>query len=159
MGTTTKIKEEDSKYAEGEKTTFLAPHFGEHLMLDGYGGSFDALNSRDIVFSCLHDLPIRLKMKKLADPTVFFAPGNGGKDPGGWSGVVIIAESHVSIHTFPARGFVSIDVYTCKNGMDVKYIQKYFKEKFKLTDIEENFIKRGTRYPEGNILCDHMKKV
>jgi len=49
------------------------------------------------------------------------------------------------------RGFVSIDVYTCKNGMDTDFVLKYFKEKFELKDIEQNFIKRGTRYPEKNI--------
>ena len=57
----------------------------------------------------------------------------------------------MSIHTFPARGFVSIDVYTCKNGMDTEFVSKYFKEKFDLKDIETNFIKRGTRYPDINL--------
>jgi len=48
------------------------------------------------------------------------------KDPGGWSGFVIIAESHISIHTFPARRFVSIDVYTCKNGLKKDFIIFYY---------------------------------
>lgn len=128
--------------------TSLGVHFGEHFMLDGYEGSYESLNSRTHVLQCLNDLPERLGMRKLSEPVVYCAPGNGVKDPGGWSGVVVIAESHISIHTFPARGFVSIDVYTCKNGMDTDFIASYFREKFSLEDMEINFVKRGTRYPK-----------
>ncbi|MGB3072835.1 MAG: adenosylmethionine decarboxylase [Candidatus Moraniibacteriota bacterium] len=127
-------------------------HFGEHLMIDGYGGTFEKLNDRDVVFRCLNELPEDLGMTKLMPPVVYEAPGNGGKDPGGWSGFVVIAESHISIHTFPARGFVSIDVYTCKNDLDNRYTVKYFKGAFGLQDTEENFIKRGHRYPEKDIV-------
>jgi len=126
-------------------------NFGEHLTIDGYNGSRNKLNDREIVFNCLDKLPGLLQMNKLADASLHFAPDGIGKDPGGWSGFVIIAESHISIHTFPDRGFVSADVYTCKNGMDVKFILNYFKETFELTDIEYHLIKRGTKYPVENI--------
>ena len=33
--------------------------------------------------------------------------------PQGVSGVVIISESHLTIHSFPEHGYASIDVYTC----------------------------------------------
>ena len=90
-------------------------------------------------------------MKILQEPSVIFAPDNGLKDPGGWTGFVIVAESHIAIHTFPKRGFISADIYTCKNGMDKQTIINYFKATFKLSDIETHFIKRGTRYPFENI--------
>lgn len=122
-------------------------HFGEHFMLDGYGGDEQLLNNKDTVFQCLDELPEQVGMKKLAPPVVYFAPGNGKKDPGGWSGFVVIAESHISIHTFPKRGFVSIDVYTCKNGLDMKYSLNYFIKKFKLQDTETNYVERGKKYP------------
>lgn len=85
-------------------------------MIDGYGGDKNKLNDKELVFKCLDELPELLFMGKLSKPEVYFAKGNGGKDPGGWSGFVVIIESHISIHTFPARGFLSADVYTCKNG-------------------------------------------
>lgn len=125
--------------------------FGEHITIDGYGGDHDLLNSKELVLECLTGLLEKLGMSKLADPVVYFAPGNNDKDPGGWSGFVVIVESHISIHTFPGRRFVSADVYTCKNGMDKDLVVNYFKEKFKLEDVEVNFIKRGTRYPVVNI--------
>ncbi len=119
-------------------------------MIDGYGGTFEKLNDKEVVFRCLNELPEDLGMTKLTAPEVYEAPGNGHKDPGGWSGFVVIAESHISIHTFPARGFVSIDVYTCKNGLDNRYTQKYFVDQFDLKDTEVNFVERGKKYPEKN---------
>ena len=121
------------------------------MTIDGYGGDKDKLNDEILVLQCLQELPGKLGMGILLAPQVVHADGNDKKDPGGWTGFVVIAESHMSIHTFPARGFVSIDVYTCKNGMDTEFVSKYFKEKFDLKDIETNFIKRGTRYPDINL--------
>ena len=129
----------------------MSRHFGEHLTIDGYGGNFESLNNKELVLKCLNELPEKIGMHKLAEPMVYYAKGNVAKDPGGWSGFVIIEESHISIHTFPARGFVSIDVYSCKNGFDVKFIVSYFKEVFGLKDVEKHFIKRGKRYPANNI--------
>jgi S-adenosylmethionine decarboxylase len=126
-------------------------HFGEHLMIDGYGGNYDKLNNRELVLECLEELIEKLEMRKLSEPVVKLAKANDAKDPGGWSGFIMIVESHISVHTFPGRGFVSVDVYTCKNGLDRQLIINYFKEKFELKDIEENFVKRGTRYPQNNI--------
>jgi S-adenosylmethionine decarboxylase len=126
-------------------------NFGEHATIDGYGGDKEKLNDKEVVLECLNKLPALLGMSKLSEPEVYWAKGNDGKDPGGWSGFVVIQESHVSIHTFPARGFISADVYSCKNGMDRQFIKEFFIKQFELKDVEENFIYRGTRYPEVNI--------
>ena len=127
-------------------------HFGEHITIDGYGGSYELLNDRENVVSCFTELLDILQMHPLCEPVILEAPDNQIKDPGGWSGYVVIAESHISIHTFPKRRFVSIDVYTCRNGMDEKVICNYFKNKFSLEELETNFIKRGLKYPEHNVL-------
>ena len=127
-------------------------NFGEHLTIDGYCGDFQKLNDKDLVHHCLEELPELLKMKKLCKPHICRAPDNQIKDPGGWSGFVIVAESHISVHTFPARKFVSIDVYTCASSLDTQFVAGYFKEKFDLQDIETNFIKRGTKYPACNLV-------
>src|SRR5690349_9704441 len=127
--------------------TVKTMQFGEHVTIDGYGGDHDLLDDEQVILNLLNDLPNKLEMGTLCEPLVVAAPDNGLKDPGGWSGFVILAESHIALHTFPKRKFVSADVYTCKNGTDVNKIVKYFTEAFNLDDVESNFLKRGTRYP------------
>lgn len=129
----------------------MSKHFGEHLTIDGYGGELALLDNEAVVRECLDKLPELLGMKKFSEPMVYHSDGNDIKDPGGWTGVIVIAESHISVHTFAKRGFVSIDVYTCKEDMDNDFIIAYFTEKFGLKDVETHFLKRGTRYPEADI--------
>ena len=129
----------------------MGNHFGEHITIDGYGGNKDQLDNKEIINNALIELPGLLGMKILIPPVIVSVADNGLKDPGGWTGFVIIAESHISIHTFPKRGFLSADVYTCKNGMDTGLIKTYFQNKFTLTELETNFIKRGIKYPPQNL--------
>lgn len=129
----------------------MQEHFGEHLTIDGYQGDKDLLNDKDLILGFIHELLSVLDMHALIEPQIVLAPDNNIKDPGGWSAFVIIAESHISIHTFPLRGFVSADVYTCRNGLDQQKIEQLFKDKFKLQELETNFVIRGKNYPENNI--------
>jgi len=129
----------------------MAEHFGEHLTIDGYGGDPKLLNDKELILGFLRELLSTLGMHALIEPQIVLAPDNGVKDPGGYSAFVIIAESHISIHTFPRREFISADVYTCKNGLDAVLVGQLFRDKFQLKEIETNFIKRGTKYPEHNI--------
>lgn len=98
----------------------------------------------------LTDLPGKMGMKPLIPPYVVRAPGNFKKDPGGYSGFVIIQESHLSIHTFPARRFVSIDVYSCRDFNTAK-VRRYFLRAFNIRKIEANLIVRGKEYPLADL--------
>lgn len=120
--------------------------FGMHLTLDGYGGDFAQLNDMDLVFTALSELPELLDMHKIITPYVVRAEANNKKDEGGYSGFVMIAESHISIHTFPHRGFVSIDVYTCQGELNVKTCVAYFKRTFGIRRFEQHVIRRGRNY-------------
>jgi S-adenosylmethionine decarboxylase len=124
--------------------------FGPHLMIDAYNCSPDTLNDRGLVFNILDTLPEKLGMKKLMKPFVLFAEANDKKDPGGWSGFVMIQESHISIHTFIKRRFVTIDVYSCKE-FDTDSTIQYFKDVFETEDVEIYIETRGKKYPDENI--------
>ena len=49
---------------------------------------------------------------------------------------MLIAESHISFHTFPERRFVTIDVYTCQNELDTDKLKQQFIDAFKLKNTE-----------------------
>lgn len=127
--------------------------FGLHLMLDAYGADPEKLNDMKLVFKLLNDLPEKIYTKKLTAPMVIDCDATAtGKDPGGISGSIIIAESHISIHTFAKRGFFSMDLYSCTNFEDrVKSVLRYIKKIFPYKDHELQIIKRGTKYPVKNL--------
>jgi S-adenosylmethionine decarboxylase len=63
--------------------------------------------------------------------------------PQGVSGVVIISESHLTIHTWPELGYASVDVYTCGEKVDPMVAVKYLAENLGGTIKEANLYYRG----------------
>jgi S-adenosylmethionine decarboxylase len=137
---------------EGNQVNSQTINFGVHLTLDGYGGDPKKLGDGELVRKCLSDLPDKLGMHKIFGPEVLECGPANPKDSGGFSGFTMIAESHISCHTFPFRKFVSIDVYTCKSEMDKDFVVDYFKKAFDLQDVELNYIIRGTRFPAEDLV-------
>ncbi|OGK31840.1 S-adenosylmethionine decarboxylase proenzyme [Candidatus Roizmanbacteria bacterium RIFCSPLOWO2_02_FULL_43_10] len=120
--------------------------FGPHLMLDMYGCDVGILNNLTALYVLLEELPKKMGMRSLIKPYIVFAEGNSKRDPGGWSGFVIIQESHISLHTFPEKGFLTADIYSCK-PFDTAFVVEYFKRVFKTEDIDVFQQNRGLRFP------------
>ncbi len=64
-------------------------------------------------------------------------------NPYGVSGVVVIAESHLSIHTWPELGYASVDLYTCGENVDPWIAFEFLKEKLKAKTATTIELKRG----------------
>lgn len=126
--------------------------FGIHLMLDGYGADPRKLKDINSLMDMLKSIPVSMGMHTISEPLVVEVGPKNRKDPGGLSGFVLIAESHLSFHTFPNRGFVTIDLYTCQNDLDSEKLIKELVEAFSITDFDSFIQKRGTRYPSENII-------
>lgn len=120
--------------------------FGQHLMVDGYGCDKVSLGNKDLVERMMTEIARKECMTLLADPVVVEAQPNGKNDGGGWSGFTVIQESHISIHTFPDAGFVSIDVYTCHGDMDIGAILETLRLNFGFKDFEVHVQQRGSYY-------------
>ncbi|RLA83366.1 MAG: S-adenosylmethionine decarboxylase proenzyme [Deltaproteobacteria bacterium] len=52
-------------------------------------------------------------------------------NPHGVSGVVVIAESHLAIHTWPEYGYAAVDVFTCGSSVDPWKAYDYIKRELK----------------------------
>lgn len=63
--------------------------------------------------------------------------------PHGVSGTVVIAESHVAIHTWPEYGYAAVDIFTCGETIDPWVIQEYIKDAFKSKNVSSIEMKRG----------------
>lgn len=121
--------------------------FGPHLTLDLYGCNEERISSPDLIAQILDELPRLINMHKISEPQVMSYPGKPNSfDKGGISAFVIIAESHISIHTFNGYGYASIDIFSCK-AFDIRGAEKYFIEKLGAKKIEKNLIMRGREFP------------
>lgn len=87
-------------------------------------------------------------MHKISQPQVMkYAGRDGSFDKGGLSGFVLIAESHISIHTFIEQSYVSVDIFSCKE-FDTKNATVYLTAKFNPQKVEKNLILRGKEFPK-----------
>ena len=78
---------------------------GGHLLLDLWGAS--NLTDPAAVEAALTEAAVA------AGATVLHAHLHQFGDGGGVSGVVMLAESHISIHTWPERDFAAVDIFMC----------------------------------------------
>ncbi len=73
--------------------------------------------------------------------------------PYGVSGVVVIAESHVAIHTWPEYRYAAVDIFTCGDTIDPWLIQEKLKELFDSGNVSSMEMKRGMfKVPKGEKL-------
>jgi S-adenosylmethionine decarboxylase len=115
-----------------------------HLVVDGHGGDYARLQDLNLVYDVLDRLPIRIGMTKIMPPYTFRYQGVKPED-WGISGFVLIAESHISIHTFPERGLVNIDVFSCKE-FDGDATVEFLREAFRLERLDVEVLRRGLEY-------------
>jgi S-adenosylmethionine decarboxylase len=116
-----------------------------HLTIDGFGGSPEKLASEELVRGLLDRFPEGIGMTKIAPP---FVQRYVGSKPEDWgvSGFVLIAESHIAVHTFPDRGYVWVDVFSCK-GFDVEAAIAGMTDAFDLGEARTRILERGLEYP------------
>ena len=84
--------------------------FGPHLTLDLSECNTSKLKDISFIYNILYELPPKVGMTRITQPYVFPYSGLIPEDKG-ITGVVILAESHASIHTFEEKGFVFADPF------------------------------------------------
>ena len=119
-----------------------------HLIIDGYGGDISKMWDMETVRSFLTEYPDNLGMTRITDPNVLEYNGPN-HDDAGVSGFVIIAESHISIHTFPRRNYVNIDIFSCK-AFDDSLALEVAKRLFDLSEVKSLVLDRGLEWLDSD---------
>ena len=135
MGGTLGVRFEDTTGSEADNV---------HLVVDGYGADPEKLNDEDLICRFLDEYPSRIGMSKMIPPQVYTYRGQTPED-WGLSGFVLIAESHISVHTFPDRRYVNIDVFSCKE-FDPESALGDVKETFSLPEVRVWTLERGVEH-------------
>jgi len=80
---------------------------GRHLLADLHGVEHERLADSALLDRMLLDAARASGLTPVAGPLLHQFPG------GGLTGVVLLAESHIAFHTYPERGYLALDVFTC----------------------------------------------
>ena len=112
-----------------------------HILAEFYGCSFGLLNDPKKVekIMCKAALEAGAEIREF----VFHK-----FSPQGVSGVVVISESHLAIHTWPELGYAAIDVFTCGERVNPWDACKYLEAMFEAQDVKAMEIKRGMNIPD-----------
>lgn len=131
-----------------------------HVTIDGFGGDRAKLASEDLVRDLLDRYPAEIGMTKISEPHVHRYVGDKPQD-WGVSGFVLIAESHITIHTFVEHRQVWVDIFSCKEFDATRAIID-IKRAFGLRDVTTRMLERGLEYPhniEASIPLAEMERI
>lgn len=119
--------------------------FGPHLVLDASGCASRRLDDISGLYRLLDAMPAQIGMTKIMPPYVF-AHGDPGAPDYGLSGFVLIAESHISVHTFVEAGRVTADVFSCEE-FDEKVALGALLDHFRPRRHSHRMLRRGAEFP------------
>jgi S-adenosylmethionine decarboxylase len=109
---------------------------GKHLLLELKDCDTGLLNDMDYLREVLSDVARLIGATVIKDSFYQFSPQ-------GISGVVIIAESHLSIHTWPEYAFAAVDVFTCGEVIEPARAVKPLADRLKAKSTSYIELKRG----------------
>ncbi len=109
---------------------------GRHILAEFYNCNVDILKDTAAIEKYM--VEAAEKAKATVVKSVFHT-----FNPYGVSGVVVIQESHLAIHTWPEYGYAAIDLFTCGEEVNPWVAFEYLKEKLKAEKTETMEIDRG----------------
>jgi S-adenosylmethionine decarboxylase len=116
-----------------------------HVMLDLYGCNPHLLANEALLRQVLDQYPTRIGMEKVSPVELRDIKTSNPLDDG-FSGFVIIATSHVSLHAWPPYGMVNIDIFSCED-FDVNDTIAFAQQMFQTNDVEARVVERALRSP------------
>lgn len=109
---------------------------GQHMLVEFYNCSPEALDNVAAIERDMNDAALACGATIVQSSFHRF-------EPWGVSGVVVISESHLAIHTWPEYGYASVDLYTCGETIDPLQAYEYLREKLQAKHAEIQTLKRG----------------
>lgn len=109
---------------------------GRHALVDVYECDPVLLDDFDYIKTFLHDVTSQLHLTVVQSTFHRFSPQ-------GVSGVIVIAESHLSVHTWPELGYAAFDLYTCDDATPLSELPELLRNALKAKRVDVSFHNRG----------------
>jgi len=119
-----------------------------HLIVDGFGCDPERLSSIPSVRAFLLHTPYDIGMRAIS-PVCVHPYQSADWEMCGVSGFVMIAESHLSIHTWPERGVLWADIFSCK-PFDTGPVVDALVQAFRITQIRIQIVERSLDHRDEN---------
>ncbi len=120
--------------------TFSVP-VGSHCILELYDCPTNLLNDAVFIQDSLREAAKRAKSSLLKEVTHQFHPY-------GVTALALLAESHISIHTWPENGYIAVDIFTCGEHTEPEKACKYLAQTFQAKKHVLLTLVRGRLSPE-----------
>lgn len=114
----------------------LSKPLGRHILADFYSCQVKNLDDTDYIQNAMRNAAIKAKATIVQEDFHKFSPW-------GVSGVIVIQESHLTIHTWPEYSYASVDLFTCGEDVDAWTAFDYLKTMLKSDHVEFSDISRG----------------
>jgi len=111
-------------------------HQSKHLLLELYKCDHEKLNDESFLRCVLN------RAAKLAQATVLNLISNKF-EPQGVTAIALLAESHISIHTWPESNYSAVDIFTCGRNMLPELASQYLIDALKAEEHSLRLIKRN----------------
>ena len=116
---------------------------GNHFILDGYSKDKSILESASFVKNFLRNLVLELDMKSISKPLVVdYKSKEKDNSQDGITGTILLADSNITIHTYPSYAFFCLDIFSCKEFY-IKKIVNYLVKELKIIKYNKKLLKRG----------------
>jgi S-adenosylmethionine decarboxylase len=109
---------------------------GRHILAEIYGCDFDILNNQEKI----EEIMVNAALEAGAEVREYVFHKFS---PQGISGVVVISESHLTIHTWPELGYAAVDVFTCGDRVDPWDACNYLSSRFNAKQLKAEETTRG----------------
>jgi S-adenosylmethionine decarboxylase len=119
---------------------------GTHLLGDLYGCDAARLTNREFLERLAVEAARRAGAT-VCDVAAVNFPRRSPEQPSGITVVAVLAESHLSIHTYPEAGYAAVDIFTCGESCDTGRGYAYIKEQLASASDSVTAIVRGTPRP------------
>ncbi len=112
---------------------------GYHLMMELFGCDSEKINSRKFLHLLIKNAVKQAGLTNLGSRFHQF-------DPQGVTGFTLLAQSHISLHTWPEYGYLVLDIFTCGDQKQADSLADQFLKRLRPARVNRQVVRKGFQF-------------
>ncbi|OPX18947.1 MAG: adenosylmethionine decarboxylase [Desulfobacca sp. 4484_104] len=112
---------------------------GYHLMLELYGCDREKINSHRFLHRAVKNAVKNVGLTNLGSRYYQFQPQ-------GVTGFTLLAQSHISLHTWPEYGYLVLDIFTCGDEIQANQLEHHILARIGPCEVKRRVVRKGYQY-------------